>query len=314
MIWKNKKVIVTGGAGVIGKSLIEKLVNKGSSIRCFDIVPRPNLLPQEVEYYEKDLCKLDIKEFGEFKPDIIFHLAAVFERSTESPEFWENNFKNNVISSHKVVDASKNCEQLKKFIFASSYLIYSPSLYLLREPPIKQINLKEGDLIGARNICGASKYYTEKELEFLSEADKNFKFISARIFRVYGKGSRDVISRWIRAGLKGETIEVFGKENLFDYIFADDVAEGLIKLAENDAEGIVNLGTGTSRRVDEVVKIIQEQIPEVKIKEINGEEFKKFEASSADTSRLMQLTGWRPKVMLEEGIKKIIEYEKEGMR
>ena len=55
-----------------------------------------------------------------FDPEIIFHLAATFERTEETPEFWEDNFKNNIILSHNVIDAAKECTNLEKFIFASS--------------------------------------------------------------------------------------------------------------------------------------------------------------------------------------------------
>ncbi len=57
--------------------------------------------------------------------------------------------------------------------------------------------------------------------------------ICARIFRSYGKNSRDIISRWIRALLNNSELTVYRKEGLFDYIYAEEVAEGLIKLAES---------------------------------------------------------------------------------
>jgi len=307
-MWKNKRVIVTGGAGVIGRELIKKLLERGATIRCFDIAPQPKDFWGEVEYCQRDLTVLNSIEFATFDSDIIFHLAATFERTEETPEFWEDNFKKNIILSHKVIDAAKKCTNLKKFVFASSYLIYSPNIYLSTKPQANARKLKETDVVNPRNLCGAAKYYTEKELEFISK-HRNFTTISARIFRVYGLGSRDVISRWVRVALNGEELIIFQKENMFDYIFAGDVAEGLIKIAENvDENGIINLGTGTARRIEEVIKILQEQIPDTKIKEIEKEEL--FEASRADISKLTKLIGWQPKVTLEEGIKKIVKYEK----
>jgi nucleoside-diphosphate-sugar epimerase len=265
-----------------------------------------------VEYCQRDLTILNPIEFTTFSPDIIFHLAATFERTEEDPEFWEDNFENNIVLSHKVTDAAKKCKNLKKFIFASSYLNYSPGLYLKNRPQDNFVKLKETDLVNTRNLCGAAKYYTEKELDFISKMYGHFIGISARIFRVYGHGSRDIISRWLRMALNGEELIVFQKENMFDYIFAEDVAEGLMKMAENiNKNEIINLGTGTARKIEEVIKILREQIPRTKIKEIKKEEL--YEASCADISKLTSLTEWQPKISLEEGIKKIIKYEKRNL-
>jgi len=307
---KSKKVIVTGGAGVIGRELIKKLIEKEAVVRCFDIAPKPRIFSKEVDYCQEDLSKLNQIEFTNFNPEIIFHLAATFERTEEDINFWEFNFLNNILLSHKVIDAAKECKNLEKFLFASSYLVYSPSLYLFKKPIHKPVKLKENDRINPRNLCGAAKLYIEKELEYLNNFKKEYPFenVLARIFRVYGRSSRDVISRWVRMGLRGELIEVFLKENSFDYIFSEDVAEGLLRLAENNkARGIVNLGSGESRKIEEVVKIIKKQIPSLKIKEITKKNL--FEASCADISRLKKLTGWEPTITLEQGIKMIINYE-----
>jgi len=309
-MWKNKRVIVTGGAGVIGKELIEKLLERGAVIRCFDIAPQPRKFFEEVEYCPRDLTVLNSIEFANFDPHVIFHLAATFERTEETPEFWEDNFRNNIILSHNIIDAAKKCNNLGKVIFASSYLIYSPNLYLYDSPQSNPTKLKETDLVNPRNLCGAAKYYTEKELEFISKIHKHFISISARIFRVYGFGSRDVISRWVRMALNGDELIVFQKENMFDYIFAGDVAEGLIKMAENvNKNETINLGTGTARRIEDVIKILRDQIPNIKVKEIEKEEF--FEASCADISKLIKLTEWQPNIELKKGIKRLVESMKE---
>ena len=68
----------------------------------------------------------------------------------------------------------------------------------------------------------------------------------------------------------------------------------------------LNLGTGTARRIEEVVKSIQEQISDIKIKEIEKGEF--LEASCADISKLIELTGWQPRTTLEEGINRLVKH------
>lgn len=308
MQWKNKKVIVTGGAGIIGRALIKKLIERGGIVRCFDIAPKPAVFPAEVEYSKRDLAQLNPIEFTDFNPDIIFHLAATFERSEEEKDFWEFNFTNNVLLSHKVIDSAKYCKNLKKFIFASSYLIYDPKTYLF-ESPANPVKLSESDAINARNICGAAKYYTERELEFLNNfSEYPFSKISARIFRVYGRNSKDFVSRCVRAAINKEPIKLFLTENSFDYIFADDVAEGLIMLSESDIKKeVVNLGTGRPRKIQEIISVLKNHFPDMKIEEEKKEGL--FEESSADMKKFKAITGWLPATSLEEGIKELIKYE-----
>jgi len=303
---------VTGGSGVIGRELIKKLIYLDANVRCFDKVQKPSYLPELVEYFRRDLSSLDPREFHEFKPEVIFHLAATFERTEESLSFWKKNFRDNVILTHKILDAAKECKHLERFLFASSYLVYSPNLYLYKKPPNNPTKLSEDDSINTRNLCGSAKYYSEKELEYLKKFRKfTFTHVSARIFRVYGPSSKDVISRWVRAGLKGEKIKVYGKENSFDFIFSSDVAEGLIKLAKSNAKGVVNLGTGISNRIDDVIRNISRETPKIKIEEVKKRIL--YEASVADIAKLVKETNWSPEITLQEGIQILVKCERKQM-
>ena len=87
--FKGKKVIVAGGAGVIGRELIGRLEKEGAIIRCFDLLPRPVEFPAHIQYFQKDLSFLNQLEFSGFEPDIVFHLAATFELTKEDPDFWD---------------------------------------------------------------------------------------------------------------------------------------------------------------------------------------------------------------------------------
>ncbi|RLE08390.1 hypothetical protein DRJ00_06395 [Candidatus Aerophobetes bacterium] len=305
---KDKRVLVTGGAGVIGRELLKLLIGKGASIFSVDRQPLPKGDWAGVLHIQKDLAKDSLDELHDFQPQIIFHLAASFERSKESPEFWDINWHDNVLLSHRIVDLAKEMPDLEVLVFASSYLVYSPSLYL--SPSFRDVTyLKEDDRIAPRNLCGAAKHYTEEEIEFVKEVvNLSLRSIYARIFRVYGCGSRDVVSRWVRAALSGQDIEVYNKQNCFDFIFARDVAEGLLRLAESpNAEGAVNLGSGAARSIQEVLDCIGENVGQLRIRDLGIKE--PFEASCADLTKLKQMTGWAPPTRLEEGIKMIIEFE-----
>ncbi len=260
---KNNRILVTGGAGVIGLQLLKILCEKDVEILSIDRYPLPNDKYEKVIHLQKDLSKNDLSEIKKFKPNIIFHLAASFERSKESSEFFNKNWRDNILANHKILDIVKSIPDLKVFVFASSYLVYSPKLYLSKSVKENVKCLKEEDLKEPRNITGAAKFYTEKEIDFVKEYfNPQLRTIYARIYRVYGCGSNDVISRWIRDILMGKPIKVYNKQNRFDFIFSSDVAKGLVKLTESSIEeGPVNLGSGKARSISEVLKVLSKNLP-----------------------------------------------------
>lgn len=108
----------------------------------------------------------------------------------------------------------------------------------------------------------------------------------------------------------GQDIEVYNRQNRLDFIFAGDVAEGLVRLADSpNAEGTVNLGFGVARSIEEVLDLLVEHVPTAKQRMQDLGTTEPFEASCADLTRLTQLTGWNPSVDLETGIKIVTEFE-----
>jgi carbamoyl-phosphate synthase large subunit len=306
------RYLVTGGAGVIGGELLDLLSAQGATVLSVDRLPLPTAPPPGVEHLEADLALADLGPIAAFRPERILHLAATFERSFESPEFWAQNWSDNVVATHRLVELAAGLADVDAFVFASSYLVYRTSQYLVAEPAADGFALAETAAISPRNLCGAAKLYAEAELDFARTAMRApFRTVSARIFRVYGRRSRDVVSRWIRAALDGEPIEVYHPENRFDYVFSGDVADGLLRLADDRrASGAVNLATGRSRSVAEMLRLVETATGRrVEARELPADE--PYEASRADTSRLEKLLGWTPPTSLESGIEQVVAHERE---
>jgi nucleoside-diphosphate-sugar epimerase len=305
---KSSRVLVTGGAGVIGRELLALLSNAGETVLSVDKNPLQQDIPG-VTHIVKNLSTDSLAELEEFAPETIYHLAAAFERSKESPEFFPVNWHDNVLLSHRMAELARKVSGLKIFVFASSYLIYSPALYMSSSLPDETVYLNEEDRVSPRNLTGAAKYYTETQLDFVRRNEKpSMRPVHARIYRVYGRGSRDVVSGWIRDALGGRELEIYNAENRFDYIYAGDVAEGLMRLAAcPEACGVVNLGSGASRGVKEVMDAVTGFLPGARFKNLGVTE--DFEQSAADMTRFKKLTGWMPPTTLEEGIRRVFEYE-----
>jgi nucleoside-diphosphate-sugar epimerase len=305
------KVLVIGGSGVIGQELIRFLVDSGAVVKSIDKRPYPDDGVEDVQSAQVNLAMDNLDPIVEFQPEVVFHLAAAFERTDESVSFWTENWQDNTLASHRLIDILRGSDTLETVVFASSYLVYDSDVYLSPVEPDTPMLLNEQAAIDPRNLCGAAKYYTERELSFFAETEKDVRVVSPRIFRVYGRGSKDVISRWVRAALRDEPISAYNVKNMFDFIHARDVADGLFRLASTDAaSGPVNLGRGTPKRISDVISILNDEIPGTAEHITSGGLKDLYETSCADVSQLVDLTDWRPTIDLESGIRDIVDYER----
>lgn len=309
------RVLVTGGAGVIARELLDLLADAGASTLSVDRLPLPGPAPSGVTHVQGDLADMDLSVVSEFGPEIVLHLAATFERSVESAEFWQPNWSDNVVVTHRLAELAGRRGGIRVFVFASSYLVYRTATYLAPEPLADAVALAEDAAIQPRNLCGAAKLYGEAELEFArSVMGGGARTVAARIFRVYGRGSRDVVSRWVRAALRDEPIDVYHPENRFDYVFSRDVAEGLLRMAlEPSASGPMNLATGTARTVGDVLVAI-EAATGLTLRATYRTADEPFEASRADVRRIREHLGWAPGTRLEDGVARLAAHERAALR
>jgi nucleoside-diphosphate-sugar epimerase len=307
---EGERVVVTGGAGVIATELLARLSTVGAEVLSIDRLPASGL-PERVTHLVADLADANLEPIVAFRPRYLLHLAATFERSVESAEFWAQNWTDNVVVTHRLVELVPRLTDLAAFVFASSYLIYDPQQYFSDSPAPDGHPLREDAGIGSRNLCGAAKLYGEAELRFAEEVQGlAVRFVNARIFRVYGRGSRDVVSRWVRASLAGEPIDVYHPENRFDYVYSGDVAEGLLRMSVSPAaSGVLNLATGRARPVSDVIAVIEATTGRTFDARVHpvGEP---YEASRAHTAALEAALGWTPGIMLEEGIARLVAHER----
>lgn len=306
---KNNKVFVTGGAGVIGLQLVNELYRIGAIILVGDLKPRPKSFSADIEYLEGDLNDLNLEDLNEFSPEYVFHLAASFERLDETPQHFNENWNNNIKLSHHIISICMNTKSIKKLIFASSYLVYDERKYLGKSPG-NSYKISEKEDINPRNLTGLSKLYTEREIEFVVNKDLDglFDFIHARIFRVYGQGSGDVISRWINQVLMSEPILTYNLNNSYDFIRAEDVAKILLELSSK-SHGVFNVGTGESTSIHKVLNILK-TIHDASINTIDGVDSDHSENSVCDTTKTQNTLGYNFDINLEQGIKQLYDYYK----
>ena len=309
---KKRKIFITGGAGVIGSEIV-KLLSEDNLLIC-DKKPKPSYFNNKINYIQSDLNVLNPEIIYDFNPEIIIHLAASFERSEETFEFWNENYLDNLILSHRIISIAKKIKSLKKYIFASSYLIYDPINYNFIKPKNNPVKLDENNSILPRNLTGISKFYHENELKFLRNFKSiKFKSISVRIFRGYGKNSRDIISRWIRQLLENKKINIYNKEGIFDFIYSKDTAKGITKIVNStNYPEIVNLGTGKSHSIKQVIDVLKKFFPKMQIKYLKKQI--KYESSEANMDLFSKTFKLKKTYSLNRAIKEIISYEKSKIK
>lgn len=282
------KVLVTGSSGRIGGYLVKLL--GGHTLMLID------------KNSGFDLSKEPMNDLVEFEPDIIFHLAASFERTDESPEFLITNYYDNMKASLRLNQAIAKMKNVKKVVFASSYLVYNPMRYLSSDTMSTLYPMDEDcSTHTQRNLCGAAKIYTENELNFIQRnINKDMKLCHARIFRVYGENGHEFISRCADWKKLGVAVDIWKSENRFDFIHAEDVAKALYHLGFSECDGIYNVGSGESHSIQQVIDAIG-----CKVRKVPAPDGELYESSCADISKI-KATGWEPKITFKEGIKRVL--------
>jgi len=284
---EEKRVVVTGGTGFIGHHLINVLKKQGYTVLNIDIRDTTN--PIDI----RNLSLLS-KTIESFKPEIIFHLAAV----ASVPEAEKNPheaYTTNVIGTLNVVKIARKLNS--KLIFASSSAVYGnpTKIPTSEEHPLAPVNH-----YGITKLTG--EHIIMHELS---------NFVILRLFNVYGPEClrsyviTDTLARAIVYRHKN-VIKMLGtgmEER--DFVYIDDVIEAFMKAIEYDDEvKIFNIGSGKSTKISDLVKLIG-RIMKKRFKIVfTGHRKGDFLINCADIRKAQLYLKWSPKVTLNEGLKK----------
>lgn len=312
------KVIVTGGAGFIGSNLCRRLLQDNYQVICID-----NLLTgdeRNIEELKKSseftFLKHDICEVlpADISADAIFHLASPASPNVSSPRSYRSlpmeTMMANTQGTHNLLSFA--LEHNAKFLFSSTSEIYGDPL----EHPQKETYLGNVSSIGVRSVYDEAKRFGETLTSYyMRERKLNARIV--RIFNTYGPYMQPddgrVVSNFITQAIKNQPITIYGDGNQTrSFCYVSDMVEGLIKamFGEDTLGEVINLGNPDERSVTAIAKIIvdlttststitHEPLPE-------GDPLKR--RPSIDKAK--QLLGWEPKVTLEQGLTKTIEYFK----
>lgn len=280
------RVAVTGGAGFIGRSVVECLSRRGHTVVVLDNLRRGSAeatrWSEAVLFTRGDIRSLDscIEAFA--GADVVVHLAAQANvMGTESDPDYA--FETNVIGTWNVARAAAEA--------GAGHLIFSSSREVYGNPSALPVH--EDQLLRPHNLYGASKMAGEATLAGLPAGSPAVSVL--RLSNVIGPGDRDrVVPNWLSAARAGEPLVMFGGNQELDLVPLDFTTAVIVRLVEGDALPLpVNVGTGTTTRLPDlahrIVSITGSTSP-IEIRPPRGPEVTRFRADPARLIRELGLT------------------------
>jgi len=304
--------LITGGAGFIGSFLCEYLLNKGFKVICIDNLSTGSEKNIENLKANKNFkfLKKDVREelYIDEKIDYIFDLA-----SRASPKDFEI-YPIDILTTNGfgVYNLLKLAEKNNaKFLFSSTSEIYGDP----KEHPQKETYWGNVNPIGIRSCYDEAKRFAEAMvMAFVRE--KNIDARIVRIFNTYGPRMNEydgrVIPNFITQALKNEPITVYGDGNQTrSFCYVSDTVEGIYKAMMIGKKGdVYNIGEEEEYKILDLAKIIKNLTnsnSKIVFKSLPADDPK---IRKPDISKARMYLNWEPKVKLEEGLKKTIEYYK----
>ena len=307
---KNKKVVVTGGAGFIGSNLSGELSmdNEISIIDNFLTGKKENILEliekDNVKLIEGSITDLDFLQKAFKNIDYVFHQAAVpsVPRSVEDP-ISSNDV--NINGTLNVLIAARD-NDVKKVVYASSSAVYGDTPTLPKAEKMCPMPLS---LYAVTKLAG--EIYCKVFYEIYG-----LPTISLRYFNVYGPRQDPasqyaaVIPKFIYQIMNNTSPSIYGDgEQSRDFTFVYDVVQANIKAATSNAAGeIINIAKGERTTINTLAEIIMEisgkNLEPLHIEPMRGD----IRYSLADISKAMKLIGYNPKYSLKSGLEETINY------
>lgn len=321
----NYKILVTGGAGMIGSNLVKRLIIEG-----FDVYVADNLWRGKKEYLfsvkdkmvipDKNFYKVDLTNYDNClrvteNIDIVIHLADVVAGINYVFANENSLYRSNILINTNTLNACI-ANKVKKYIYAGTACSYPKSKQAFANPP----PFVEEDVYPAEpeSAYGWSKLMGEYEAE-LAHNSGLIDIEILRLHNVYGAPAEldpsksQVIPALCRKAIEQKNLEllVWGSgQQKRAFVHVEDIVDGFIKAINKKSKfnGVIQLGPNYSTSIADIAK---------KIVSLSGKEIDiKFDTSKpegdfdrmANNSRAKKLLNWSPSTTLDEGLKKIFRW------
>ena len=316
MNWKGKRVLVTGAGGFIGSHLAERLVELGARTRALvhynsagswgwlESSPVKN----ELEVFAGDICDRDSIRRAMEGAEVVFHLAALIAipYSYHAPLSY---IRTNIEGTLNVLQSAQSAGA-ELVIQTSTSEVYGTA---------QTVPISEEHPLQGQSPYSASKIGADKMAEAVHRSF-GLPVVTVRPFNTYGprQSARAVIPTIITQALTRDAIRLGNLEPTRDLNYVTDTAEGFIRAAESPrAVGqVVNLGTGREISIGDlaalILRMMGRELPVICEEGRVRPDRSEVERLCADNRRALELLNWQPRVSLEEGLERTINWLQEN--
>ena len=302
------RILVTGGAGFLGSHLCDRLVAEGHDVLCLDnfFTGRKSNIAALMGHPRFELIRHDVIDPFKFEVDRIYNLAC----PASPPHYQYNPIKTTKTSVMGAINCLGLGKRVKARVFqASTSEVYGdPTVHPQPESYWGNVNP-----IGRRSCYDEGKRCAET-LFFDYHRENKVDIRVVRIFNTYGPRMHPndgrVVSNFIVQALRGEDITVYGEgSQTRSFCYVDDLIEGFLRLMEQtETVGPVNLGNPGEFTMLELAELVLRKVggkSKIVHRELPSDDPKQRQPDIALARRVL---GWEPKVPLEQGIERTIDY------
>jgi UDP-glucose 4-epimerase len=300
------KILVTGGAGFIGSHIVDRLVQEGYEVVIVDNLStgKRRNVNRAASFYKADIRGRWLERvFRRERPAIVSHHAAQIDvrRSVLTPAV---DADINVLGMLNVLQYAVKYG-VRKVIFASS----GGAVY--GEP--EKVPVPESHPLRPASPYGINKAVGDEYLRYFYEA-AGLEYVSLRYANVYGprqdpNGEAGVVGIFTQKMLVGGQPIINGNgRQTRDFICVDDIVEANLAALNKTARGIYNVGTGRETNINDLFRMLGKLI-NPSVREVHGPGKKGEQLRIAlDASRLHREFDWEPKVSLQDGLARTVDY------
>ncbi len=305
-----ERILVTGGAGFIGSHLCKRLLEDGNEVICLDNFFTGSLdnIKQLHEYKTFKLVTHDITESFSADIDRIYNLAC-----PASPPHYQYNaiktIKTSVLGIINMLELADRCKA--RILQASTSEVYGDPIV----HPQKESYWGNVNPIGIRSCYDEGKRCAETlMMDYHRQNSTDIRIV--RIFNTYGPNMLPndgrVVSNFIIQALKNEDITIYGNgSQTRSFCYIDDLIDGLVRMMNSDCIGPVNLGNPSERTIlnlaELIIKLTGSKSKIIHMPLPADDPVKR----QPDITTAESVLNWKPKVGIEEGLMKTIQYFKE---
>lgn len=314
MVNKELKILITGGSGLIGQNLTNKLYEEGyKNVRVTIHNTEPKIKYDEFEYKYGDLSEFDFCLQTTKDMDVVFNCSAYSSNAVDTIDDPLLHVTKNVVINNYLIDAAyKN--KIKKYIFMSSSSVYPPK----GEEAVIETDFLFDEPYPAYYPVGWMKRYAEVQCEMYSKHIPNpMTTIIIRPANLYGPFDKYDLNKChvtpatiVKVCTEMNPIPVWGDgTELRDLLYIEDFVDALLIIMEkqNDFD-IFNIGSNNAYSVNEVIELAKKiRNYDAPIEYVNNRA-PMIPIRKIDSNKFYNKFNWVPKHSIEEGIKKSCEW------